>query len=65
MLAFPGGALVHFAVSNTEAAMTTRLAGLDDELPAVQPGQQRWRWQPAKSGIATDYLWKEIWQRDS
>jgi len=31
LLAFPGGALVHFAVSNSEAAMSTRLAGLDTE----------------------------------
>ncbi|MDZ7589928.1 MAG: type I restriction endonuclease [Rubrivivax sp.] len=28
LLAFPGGALVHFAVSNAEAAMATRLDGL-------------------------------------
>ena len=27
LLSFPGGALVHFAVSNSEAQMTTRLAG--------------------------------------
>jgi len=27
LLSFPGGALVHFAVSNSEAEMTTRLAG--------------------------------------
>ena len=29
LLAFPGGALVHFAVSNSAAEMSTRLAGLD------------------------------------
>lgn len=29
LLAFPGGALVHFAVSNAAVEMTTRLAGLD------------------------------------
>jgi hypothetical protein len=27
LLSFPGGALVHFAVSNSEVQMTTRLAG--------------------------------------
>ncbi|MEZ6093116.1 MAG: type I restriction endonuclease [Pirellulaceae bacterium] len=29
LLSFPGGALVHFALSNTEVRMTTRLAGKD------------------------------------
>ena len=29
MLSFPGGALVHFAVSNSEVEMCTRLAGAD------------------------------------
>ena len=29
LLGFPGGALVHFAVSNSEVRMTTRLAGME------------------------------------
>ena len=65
LLAFPGGALVHFAVSNTEAAMSTRLAGLDTVFLPFNQGIAGGAGNPPKAGIATDYLWKEIWQRDS
>ena len=40
LLAFPSGALVHFAVSHAEAMMTTRLEGPAYALPALQQG--RW-----------------------
>ncbi|MBE7939066.1 MULTISPECIES: type I restriction endonuclease [Ramlibacter] len=65
LLAFPGGALVHFAVSNTEAAMTTRLAGLDTNFLPFNQGNVGGAGNPPKAGIATDYLWREVWQRDS
>ncbi|MBK9466991.1 MAG: type I restriction endonuclease subunit R [Gammaproteobacteria bacterium] len=65
LLAFPGGALVHFAVSNAEAAMTTRLAGLDTNFLPFNRGHDGGAGNPPKAGIATDYLWKEVWQRDS
>jgi type I restriction enzyme R subunit len=65
LLAFPGGALVHFAVSNAEAAMTTRLAGLDTTFLPFNQGNDGGAGNPPKEGIATDYLWKEVWQRDS
>ena len=65
MLAFPGGALVHFAVSNGEAAMSTRLAGLDTVFLPFNQGRNGGAGNPTKAGIATDYLWKEVWQRDS
>ncbi len=65
LLAFPGGALVHFAVSNAEAAMTTRLAGLDTVFLPFNQGNAGGAGNPPKDGIATDYLWKEVWQRDS
>ena len=65
LLAFPGGALVHFAVSNTEAAMTTRLAGLDTTFLPFNQGNAGGAGNPPKAGIATDYLWREVWQRDS
>lgn len=65
LLAFPGGALVHFAVSNAEAHMTTRLAGLDTVFLPFNQGNQGAAGNPPKAGIATDYLWKEVWQRDS
>jgi type I restriction enzyme R subunit len=65
LLAFPGGALVHFAVSNAEAAMTTRLAGLDTVFLPFNQGNAGGAGNPPKDGIATDYLWKDVWQRDS
>ena len=69
LLAFPGGALVHFAVSNAEAEMTTRLAGLDTTFLPFNQGNAGGAGNPpnlsGKAGIATDYLWKEVWQRDS
>ncbi|MBT9486759.1 MAG: type I restriction endonuclease subunit R [Rubrivivax sp.] len=65
-LAFPGGALVHFAVSNAAAEMTTRLAGLDTTFLPFNQGNAGGAGNPPNpAGIATDYLWKEIWQRDS
>jgi type I restriction enzyme R subunit len=66
LLAFPGGALVHFAVSNAAAEMTTRLAGLDTTFLPFNQGNAGGAGNPPNpTGIATDYLWKEIWQRDS
>jgi type I restriction enzyme R subunit len=66
LLAFPGGALVHFAVSNAAAEMTTRLAGLDTTFLPFNQGNAGGAGNPPNLvGIATDYLWKEIWQRDS
>ena len=65
LLAFPGGALVHFAVSNAEAAMATRLDGLDTTFLPFNQGFDGGAGNPPKEGIATGYLWKEVWQRDS
>lgn len=65
LLAFPGGALVHFAVSNAEAAMTTRLSGLETNFLPFNQGNAGGAGNPPKEGIATDYLWREVWQRDS
>jgi type I restriction enzyme R subunit len=65
LLSFPGGALVHFAVSNREAAMTTRLDGLDTVFLPFNQGREGGAGNPAKAGFATDYLWEEVWQPDS
>jgi type I restriction enzyme R subunit len=66
LLAFPGGALVHFAVSNAAAEMTTRLAGLDTTFLPFNQGNAGGAGNPPNpAGIATAYLWKEVWQRDS
>ena len=48
LLAFKRRALVHFAVSTDEVHMTTRLAGAETVVPALQPGQRPGRRQPAE-----------------
>ena len=62
LLSFPGGALVHFAVSNSEVRMTTKLAGMDTRFLPFNQGNQGGAGNPTNtSGIATDYLWKSVW----
>ena len=66
LLSFPTGALVHFAVSNHEVQMTTRLEGARDAVPPVQPGQRRrGRQSPQPEGHHTAYLWERVWERES
>jgi type I restriction enzyme R subunit len=66
LLSFPGGALVHFAVSNSDVYMTTKLAGLDTVFLPFNRGNDGGSGNaPNPNGHATDYLWKEVWQRDS
>jgi len=72
LLSFPSGALVHFAVSTREVQMTTKLAG-----PATiflpfnkgsDPGAKNCgKGNPVPKGLGypTDYLWKEVWERES
>jgi type I restriction enzyme R subunit len=73
LLTFPSGALVHFAVSNTEVKMTTKLKGAATRfLPFNKgcgggagnvPGVLIKDEPPP--GHPTAYLWEEVWQRDS
>ena len=66
LLAFPGGALVHFAVSQTEVMMTTRLAGTDTFFLPFNRGNAGGAGNaPDPGGFATRYLWEEVWARDS
>ena len=66
LLAFPGGALVHFAVSNSEVAMTTKLQGRDTFFLPFNKGDHGGKGNPLNpSGHRTAYLWEEIWARDS
>lgn len=66
LLGFPGGALVHFAVSQTEVMMTTRLAGPATQfLPFNRGNQGAAGNAPNLDGFATAYLWEEVWARDS
>lgn len=54
--------LVHFAVDNTKAFMTTRLAGATTRfLPFNQDVPN----PPIEGDYATAYLWQDIWQADS
>ena len=65
LLAFPGGALVHFAVSNSEAQMCTLLAGADSKFLPFNRGHDFGAGNPPNpNGAPTAYLWEEVWQRD-
>ncbi|MAF31488.1 MAG: restriction endonuclease subunit R [Magnetococcales bacterium] len=69
LLTFKRGALVHFAVSQYNVAMTTRLAGKDTFfLPFDQGTSDHGAGNdiPAdENEYATSYLWKEIFEKDN
>src|ERR1035437_9151808 len=66
LLNFPSGALVHFAVSNSEVHMTTLLAGAETMFLPFNKGDHGAKGNPPNpSGHRTSYLWEEVWQRDS
>jgi len=66
LLSFPGGALVHFAVSNSEAMMATRLAGPATRFLPFNKGDHGAAGNPpSESGHRTSYLWEEVWERES
>ncbi len=66
LLGFPGGALVHFAVSDSEVMMTTRLQGADTRFLPFNKGDNGGKGNPVNpSGHRTAYLWDGVWQRDS
>lgn len=66
LLAFPRGALVHFAVSNSEVHMTTQLAGPATRFLPFNKGDNGAKGNPPNpQGHRTSYLWEEVWARDS
>ncbi|SIR62219.1 type I restriction endonuclease [Bosea sp. TND4EK4] len=66
LLSFPNGALVHFAVSNSEVHMTTRLAGASTRFLPFNKGNQGGAGNPLNpNGHRTAYLWEEILERES
>jgi type I restriction enzyme, R subunit len=66
LLGFPNGALVHFAVSNSEVHMTTRLEGLGTRFLPFNRGDNGGKGNPPNArGHRTGYLWEEVWQCDS
>jgi type I restriction enzyme R subunit len=78
LLSFPNGALVHFAVSNDEARMTTKLEGPATRFLPFNQGNDGGKGNPPKpltplpggegktsGGHRTAYLWQDVWDRDS
>ena len=66
LLGFLGGALVHFAVSDSEVMMTTRLDGPATRFLPFNKGDDGGKGNPVNpNGHRTAYLWDEVWQRDS
>jgi len=67
LLSFPNGALVHFAVSNDEVAMTTKLAGPASMFLPFNQGDREAAGNPVnpKGGHRTAYLWEQVWERES
>jgi type I restriction enzyme R subunit len=65
LLSFPNGALVHFAVSNSEVAMTTRLEGPATRFLPFNLGDHGGKGNPLNpSGHRTSYLWEQVWARE-
>ena len=66
LLSFPNGALVHFAVSNSEVAMVTKLSGPATVfLPFNQGNKGAAGNQINELGHGTAYLWGQVWARES
>ena len=67
LLSFPNGALVHFAVSNSEVAMVTRLDGPATQFLPFNLGNDGAAGNPvnAAGGHRTAYLWERVWAVDS
>ena len=67
LLSFPRGALVHFAVSNSEVAMVTKLVGPTTAFLPFNQGNEGGAGNPVNpaGGHRTAYLWEKVWARES
>ena len=67
LLSFPSGALVHFAVSNSEVHMVTRLEGQETVFLPFNQGDDGAAGNPVNpsGGHRTAYLWQQVWERES
>lgn len=67
LLSFGHRALVHFAVSNDLAAMTTKLEGMKTHFLPFDTGYDAGAGNPpgADGRSATAYLWERVWEKDA
>jgi type I restriction enzyme R subunit len=66
LLSFPNGALVHFAVSNSEVSMVTKLDGPATKFLPFNLGNDGAAGNPLNpNGHRTAYLWERVWARES
>ena len=67
LLLFPSGALIHFAVSNKEVAMVTKLVGPPTVFLPFNLGDEGAAGNPVNTagGHRTAYLWEQVWARES
>ena len=67
LLSFPNGALVHFAVSNSEVHMVTKLDGPATVFLPFNQGDDGAAGNPVNptGGHRTAYLWEQVWARES
>jgi type I restriction enzyme, R subunit len=66
LLSFPSGTIVHFAVSNTEVEMTTRLDGPRTHFLPFNKGNDGGAGNPPNpNSHPTYYLWQEVWEHES
>ncbi len=66
LLTFGKRALVHFAVSNDEVYMTTKLEGDKTFFLPFNKGNEGRAGNPLNpAGSKTAYMWEEVWQKDN
>jgi len=66
LLGFPSGALVHFAVSQSEVRMTTCLEGKATQFLPFNLGNNGGAGNPPNpQGYPTAYLWQQVWEPES
>lgn len=67
LLSFPSGALVHFAVSNREVHMVTKLDGAATVFLPFNQGDNGAAGNPVnpRGGHRTAYLWEQVFARES
>ena len=67
LLSFPSGAIVHFALSDSDVMMTTKLAGPKTRFLPFNQGRSNGGAgnDPVPFGAATAYLWEQVLAPDS